>query len=240
VRIRALGLELYREYMDYLSRNKGEYDILLEMLTINVTQFWRDLPVFKLIESEILPLIIYEKVRAGRKVIRVWSAGSSSGEEAHSIGMILRDLLGEEFSKFIISIHGTDIDDDSLLVAKRGVYNIKQIENIPQDYRRKYLTMDSESARVSDEVRNMMKFTKRDLFQPQKTGHYDLILCRNVMIYFTKEQQATLLMNFFDALNNGGYFVMGKTETLIGPAREKFTSYSDLERIYQKTKGSAA
>lgn len=222
------------EYMRLLSRDPSEYDNLIRDITINVTQFFRDSKVFQIIEKEIIPLIIYNKVNNNRRVIRIWSAGCASGEEPYSLAIILHDLLGEEFNNFISSIHGTDIDEISLNVAREGRYRPIQIENVRPEYLKKYFIDDGEMFQVSQEIKEMVKFRNQDLFSDKKGMYFDLISCRNVLIYFTKEMQKALISQFHNALNENGYLILGKTETLMGGVSNRFNMIDTRERIYQK------
>ncbi|MGA1822025.1 MAG: CheR family methyltransferase [Thermoplasmatota archaeon] len=201
-----------------------------------MTHYFRDPETFQIIEKEILPLLIYEKVRNNRRVIRLWCAGCSSGEEAYSYAILLKDLLGEEFNEFIVSVHGTDIDSRSLEAAKKGRYLPRQVENVRPAFLKRYFTFDGEMYQVSDEIKGMVHFRKQDLFTGEKSKHYDLISCRNVFIYFSKEMQSKLFAEFYKGLNEGGYLVIGKTETLFGEARDRFLTINSRERIFQKEK----
>jgi chemotaxis protein methyltransferase CheR len=236
VRMNVRKIETYNEYMQLLKSDPYEYDNLLNDITINVTQFFRDKEVFEMIFEEILPYLIYLKVKNERRLIRIWSAGCASGEEAYSLAIFMHDLLGEEFHNFIVNIHGTDIDDESLNAAKIGKYLPRQLENVPTVYLYRYFTFDGETYEISHELRDMVKFKKQDLFSESKNSHYDLIICRNVIIYFTKEMQEKLFHNFFNGLNQDGYLVIGKTETILGDSMNLFEPVNLKERIYQKAK----
>lgn len=236
VRMNAKKVPTYFEYMQLLSSDPGEYDALLRDLTINVTQFFRDPEVFHILEEEFIPFLIYNKVKQGKRVIRIWSAGCASGEEPYSLAIIMHDLLGSEMDNFIVTILGTDIDEASLMSAKKGEYLPRQVEKVRLGYLNCYFQFDGEMFRLSDEIKDMVRFKKLDLFSEVRGGNYDLILCRNVLIYFTKDMQKKLIDNFYDSLNWGGYLVLGKTETLIGNPDHKFQILNNRERIYQKNK----
>jgi chemotaxis protein methyltransferase CheR len=236
IRMRARGIDTYSDYLHLLRSDPLEYQYLLKNISINVTHFFRDPEAFQIIEKEILPLMIYEKVKNNRRVIRLWCAGCSSGEEAYSYAILLKDLLGEEFNNFIVSVHGTDIDDRALAVAKKGRYLPRQIENVKHTFLKRFFTFDGERYQVSDEIKGMLHFKKQDLFSGEKSRHFDLISCRNVFIYFSKEMQSKLFSEFYKALNEGGYLVIGKTETLVGGAKDRFLTINSRERIFQKEK----
>jgi chemotaxis protein methyltransferase CheR len=238
VRMRARSAKSYYEYYRLLTVDPSEYDNLLKDLTINVTHFYRDPEVYRIIEDEVLPLMIYNNVKKQRRNIRVLSVGCSSGEEVYSMAILLHELLGEEFNNFHVSINGIDIDDTSLNIAKQGKYPQQQIENIKDEYLDRYFSFDGEMYQISEEIRGMVKFKNLDIFKGKLGAHYNVIICRNVMIYFTKEMQDKLFMQFYDALINGGYLIIGKTETLVGDAKDKFIITNSRERIYQKLEKS--
>ncbi len=234
VRMRAHDCRSYTEYHRLLRKNPSEYRELLENLTINVTHFFRDPTVFALLADEVLPLIIYHKVKANRRVIRLWSAGCASGEEPYSLALIIRDLLGEEFEHFIVTVVATDIDETSLARARRGNYQPAQLANVPPELLDRYFLFDGTDYHVNEEIKDLVRFRVRDLFRHRTGAHFDLIVCRNVIIYFSKKMQERLFRQFFQALNAGGYLVIGKTETLVGAGKQQFLIHNGRERIYRK------
>jgi chemotaxis protein methyltransferase CheR len=236
VRMFARSLNTYGEYLRLLKRDPDEYSYLIDDITINVTQFFRDPEVFGLLEKEIIPLLIYNKVKQNRRVIRFWSAGCASGEEPYSIAIILKELLGEEYDNFLVSVYGTDIDNDCLRTARQGVYLERQLENVHLQYRKKFFKKLGDNYSLSEEIKDMVRFKNLDLFTDIKTAHYDVILCRNVIIYFNKDMQNKLFEKFYYSLNEGGYLVIGKTETLMNNIEKKFSVVNLRERIYQKTR----
>jgi chemotaxis protein methyltransferase CheR len=236
IRMRACGVGSYDKYLRLLRTDPTEYDFLLKDVTINVSQFFRDPGMFRLLEKEVLPLLIYEKVKKSRKVLRFWSAGCATGEEAYSLAILLRDLLAESFDTFLPSIYGTDIDDDSLAHARAGRYLPRQVENVHPRLLKRYFTFDGEMYGVEDDIRNMVRFKKEDLFNYNQATYFDIILCRNVIIYFTRDMQERLFSNFYDVLNLNGYLIIGKTEGIFGDSKDKFEVVNSKERIYQKIK----
>jgi chemotaxis protein methyltransferase CheR len=238
VRMRCCGSKAYMDYSNFLDSNPTEYDQLMDDLTINVTQFFRDSIVFKAMEEEVLPLLIYEKVKHGKNDITIWSAGCSSGEEPYSIAIMLRELLGEEQNNFNVKIIGSDIDDFSLEAASVGKYLPRQLTNVKKEYLERYFKLDGEMYQISPDIMDMVDFRKIDLIASKPPARFDCIFCRNVVIYFTRDMQEHLYMKFFNALNHGGYFVMGNTETLVGEASHLLTTFKSRERIYQKPEQS--
>ncbi|MDW5562875.1 MAG: protein-glutamate O-methyltransferase CheR [Methanomassiliicoccus sp.] len=234
VRMRERGTNSYEDYVRLLKSDPHEFEDLMSDLTINVTQFFRDLAVFKALEEDILPRLIYQKVMNKDPSIRIWSAGCSSGEEPYSMSILLRELLGEEFQNFSLTVVGSDIDEEVLRSAQEGIYLPRQVVNVPKPYLEKYFEREGGNYRVVQEIKDMVKFRNIDLFTSTAGSHFDMILCRNVVIYFTREMQERLYMWFYNALRDGGYFVMGNTETLVGEASDLFKPAFIRERIYQK------
>lgn len=233
VRLRATNTKSYKEYVNFLQTHAEEYPELMETLTVNVTNFFRNPEVYDIVEKEILPAIIKSK-KTGLKSIRIWSAGCSIGVEAYSIAMLLNHLLGNEFSKYNIKITGTDIDKDSLQKAQNGVYSAAEMKDVRPAFLKKYFTIDGDRYMITEELKKVTQFKKQDLISGPKMSGFDAIFCRNVTIYFQKELQENLYMDFYNALSKDGFFVMGKTETLLGPSKDLFKSYNTKERIYQK------
>jgi chemotaxis methyl-accepting protein methylase len=233
VRMRARGVHTYRDYADILDRDAREYELLLDALTINVTKLFRNWETFAAIAKDVIPDLW---PKDGRHV-RCWSAGCASGEEPYSIAILLhREAVRrrDEPALSRISILGTDIDRESLKAAERGTFGEDAFADTPPDIRRKYFTPKPPHS-LEPRVKAMVHFERRDLLhEPTPGGALDLITCRNVIIYFDRTSQETLFGRFFDALAPGGFLVLGKVETLLGPARTKFVAVNPRERIFRK------
>lgn len=233
VRLRATNSKTYQEYVNCLQTNRDEWPELMETLTVNVTNFFRNPEVYDIVEKEILPAIIKAK-NTGLRSIRIWSAGCSIGVEAYSIAMLLNHLLGNDFKKYNIKITGTDIDKESLLKAQKGVYSSLEMKDVRPGFLSKYFTKQGDNYVINDELKKVTQFKKQDLITGPKMSGFDAVFCRNVTIYFQKELQENLYVKFYDALSKNGFFIMGKTETLLGPSKDTFKAYNSKERIYQK------
>lgn len=233
VRLRATNVRSYKEYVKILQNDNSEYPKLMETLTVNVTNFFRNPEVYEIVEKEVLPAIIKSK-NSGLRSIRIWSAGCSIGVEAYSIAMLLDYLLGRRLSEYNIKITGTDIDKESLLKAQKGVYSDAEMKDVRPAFLKKYFTKEDGNYIISEELKKITQFKKQDLISGPKMSGFDAVFCRNVTIYFQKELQEQLYMDFYNALGKDGFFVMGKTETLIGPSKDLFKPYNSKERIYQK------
>ncbi|WP_406656706.1 protein-glutamate O-methyltransferase CheR [Methanolobus sp. ZRKC2] len=234
VRLRATGSSNFGDYVQVLKNDPNEYDVLLETLTVNVTNFFRNSEVYDIIEEEVFPAVIKSKSTGLNKSIKIWSAGCSIGVEAYSIAMLFHHILGNSIKRYNITITGTDIDKASLQHAQQGVYNETEMKDVRPAFIDKYFVKEGKQYHVKDELKKMTHFKSHDMISGPKMGGFDIIFCRNVTIYFEKELQEKLYMNFYNGLNENGFFVMGKTETLIGPSKDLFKSFNAKERIYAK------
>jgi chemotaxis protein methyltransferase CheR len=233
VRMRARGKHSFEEYAALLDREPHEYDVLLDTLTINVTKFFRNLETWTAVEEQVVPALFAAKTQA----VRVWSAGSSSGEEAYTASILLREWAernGRAGETGRLSVLGTDIDRKSLETARRGEYPELALQETPERIRDRWFTQAGNHWRIRPEAQRGVAFERRDLISEPAPREQSLIFCRNVVIYFDREIQERLFKGFFDALVPGGFLVLGKVETLIGPARTLFRSLNNRERIFQR------
>jgi chemotaxis protein methyltransferase CheR len=222
-RLRVLGLRGYREYLELLDDpDSNEHVELVNALTTNVTAFFREMHHFDLLASQVLPPL----VAAGRR-IRMWSAGCSTGEEPWSLAMTLHEAIGRR-PDLDARILATDIDTQVLATASTGIYTDEQVEPVSPVRRRRYLLRGKGEKlglwRVGEPLRPLVKFHQLNLFAPwPMRGSFDVIACRNVMIYFDAENKAHLLREFRNRLVPGGYLLLGHSESIPGGA-EGFAS----------------
>jgi len=238
VRVRATNSENYEKYLRVLKKDSTEYENLVKALTINVSEFFRNPETFGVIEKEVIPHLIKSRSGSLVKSIRIWSAGCATGEEAYSLAILLHRILEKDFGRYRISILGTDIDDLSLENARKGIYRENVLKNVDASIKKNYFVKQGETYQVSEQLRSMIRFKRHDMLSESISkscvNRFDLIICRNVMIYFKKEIQEQLQLNFHQALNRGGFFVIGKAETLLGTASNLFKPYNARERLYIK------
>ena len=233
-RMMACKVNSYLDYFNILNENKNEWKELVDALTINVTQFFRDSSVWEALQNRVLPEIIQKKNNSDNKIINIWSAGCSSGEEPYSISILLKETLPDIF---FYTIYASDIDEDALIKAKEGIYNIRSLINIDRERFTKYFTRhDKDTYKISDEIKRKVIFLKHDIFE--KTSFLlglDIIFCRNVMIYFTPEKKEEALEIFYNSLNDMGLLVLGKCEVIVTKKGvEMFSLYDLKEHIYVK------
>jgi chemotaxis protein methyltransferase CheR len=233
-RLRSLGLHSYRQYARHIEGDPDEYARMLDALTINVTEFFRDRAVFDAFGSLVIPALVESKSRASHRTIRVWSAGCASGEEPYSIAMALLDGTQGREDDLAISVIGTDLDPASLGAAREGVYDLAKLPGIPEEFRSRYVEVGEGAFRMLSEVADLVRFRTMNLFTDAPPKPLDVVFCRNVFIYFTRDQQARVLGMFLDALGRGGYLVLGRSEKLPAALADRFDTVSGKERIYRK------
>ena len=233
-RLREVKISSLKDYIRYLDENPGEYKLLMDAATINVTNFFRNAEVFEAMKKEVLPELFERKKKEGKRVVRIWSAGCSSGEEPYTLAILLLEFLGERIKDFTVKVYGTDIDKKMIDNAVLGEYEADALREMPQYLRDKYFLPDGKKYIINDKPRLITRFLKRDLIQDKPIDNIDLILCRNVVIYFTRDLTAAVYAGFYEALSDKGYLVLGKVEALWGEINRYFKAVDQKERIYQK------
>ena len=231
VRMRTNEVGSYAEYIKILNSSPEEYDLLLGNLTINVTQFFRDESTFEALKKDVLPRLISTKRERGQRMIKAWCAGCATGEEPYSVAMLFHLVLGPEISSWVVKVYGTDIDQVSLQKAREGRY--ERIASFEGRELGEYFDFDGQY-KLKPMVKQMVRFSHYDLTSRRWSDHFDLIVCRNVLIYFSLSLQEELLETFYGCLNRDGYLVLGKTETLLGESRKMFNPVNIRECIHQK------
>ena len=205
--IRKHGCQNYEAYLALLKKDKVLYDEFLSYITINVSEFFRNPNQWITLEKEILPRLLENKTS-----LKIWSAACSTGDEPYSLAMLL--------SRFMplhqIKILATDIDKEILAAAKMGEYVDKYIANIPKDLRSKYIKEQDGKYTIAPEIKNCITFKQHDLLKDPYPTNVDLIVCRNVLIYFTEEAKNSIYTRFSEALNRDGILFVGSTEQIIG------------------------
>jgi len=234
-RLRLTRCHSYQEYIGFLKHHRQEMDTLLDALTINVTQFYRDPKVFQAIAQKIIPRLFPADVMEKRKIIRIWSCGCSGGQEATTILILISEYLKQDINKPRILIYGTDIDKLSIKKARDGIYEEYEFKDLPAGLKEKYfLSVGNRRFERKKELNQFLFFREQDVVRSEPVKNVDLILCRNLFIYFKRELQAQCLEKFYRALNKGGFLVMGLTESLWGDPAKKFAEVDRENRIYTR------
>jgi two-component system CheB/CheR fusion protein len=231
-RLDANGLLSYLEYMSFIDQHPGEYDKLFDTLFINVTEFFRDPEAWEELDRVVLRDIIARKKKGDP--IRAWCASCSSGEEPYSLAMLLAERLGEAFDDHEITIYATDIDEGALEEARKGRYSIDKIKNVKPEFVEQYFTRDVDVYKISRKIRQMVIFGKQNLVMDPPISHLDLIVCRNVLIYFNSDLQHKVLLKFVSSLNEEGYIFFGKSESILLGSK-LFKVIDKNWRIFQKS-----
>ena len=219
-------------YITYLKDNPKEIDLFLEDLSINVTHFFRDLEVFIAFQNGPLGELISYKRKNNLNLIRIWSAGCASGQEPYSLAIMMSEVLGKK-SNFVVKIWATDVDSETLERAEIGEYEERDLKEAGKKILEKYFQpVYNGKYSVNDEIRKMVRFQKQNLISDPELKCMDVIFCRNVMIYFTREQQEVLFKKFHQSLNSQGYLVISKVETLWN--KDLFVCINLYNKLYQK------
>ena len=207
----------FETYGHFLEEHPEEYVALFNTILINVTEFFRDAEAWKVVAGELIPRIVTES--GPSRSIRIWSAGCSSGEEAYSIAMLLAEHLGAGMAEYLVKIYGTDVDEEALAIARQAIYRLDQIKDVPHPLVEKYFTRDGQFYRVRRDLRRWCIFGAHNLTQAPPLSHIDMLLCRNVLIYFTSEPQERILSRFHYAIRENGYLFLGRSESLLARSR---------------------
>jgi two-component system CheB/CheR fusion protein len=226
----------YADYAAYIRKHPEETNQLLNSILINVTEFFRDLPAWELLRHEILPALL-KPLKPGHS-FRVWNAGCASGEEAYSIAILLAEHFGPRISEYDIKIYATDIDEEELNTARRGEYSMEAGRRIRSEWQKKYFH-GKDVFRVNREIRRLIIFGRSNLVQDAPISHVNLLICRNVLIYFDSELQKQILTRLHYALEPGGVLFLGKSESQLTNSRH-FRRLNARWRIFQRTNGAAA
>ena len=234
LRMTSVGCGDLGEYMEFLRAHPEEMKQLLDVVTIHVTDFFRDRDVFDALYSKVFPEIIGKKLIEKTSRIRVWSAGCSTGEETYSIAVLLLDLLRRENIVLKPKIFGTDISEEACSFARRGVYADRRVCGIPGRFVKRYFDLDGSSCSVSQHVKRHIKFMAHDLFSQPPFSVLDLVVCRNVLIHFNQQARDTVLGNFHSVMSPDGILILGKSEAITGPELRMFELIDARNKIYQK------
>ena len=212
-RIRALGLRSFEEYIGLIESNhEEEHHHFVNAITTNLTAFFREAHHFEFLKKQLIPEL--KRLHTQDKRIRLWSAGCSTGMEAYSIAMT---LYGQFPSNWDVKILATDLNSDVLDVAKSGIYALEQTTGLDKEKLQQFFRLDSakDRVRVKDKLKQMITFKRLNLLQPwPMAGPFDLIFCRNVVIYFDQKTKNQLIRNFASLLRPHGYVILGHSESM--------------------------
>jgi chemotaxis protein methyltransferase CheR len=205
------GFSTFVAFFDAISKDKTLLYEFLDRMTINVSEFWRNANRWEILEKKFIP----EMLQQNRK-IKCWSAACSTGEEPYTLAMIIAETRGGLQD---ILVSATDIDDGALEKARAGTYLDRSIRDVPANYLKKYFKQNGIMYNVSADLKDAVKYQKQNLLLDKFEINHDLIVCRNVMIYFTEEAKHLLYQKFAQALKPGGILFVGSTEQIFTPGQ---------------------
>lgn len=215
-------------YMDYIAKiktNQQMYEEFINYITINVSEFFRNPEQWNLLEQQVFPYLI-QKFGSD---LKIWSSACSTGDEPYSLVMLLSKFIPLEKIKVIAS----DIDQGALRKAKAGIYYEKSLKSLPQDFRQKYFkSIDERLYQITDAIKSRVEFKTINLLEDAYPSNCDLIICRNVLIYFTDEAKNKIYEQFSKSLKKDGLLFVGSTEQIIQPQQYDFKNFHSF--FYQK------
>lgn len=233
IRIRSTHCESVSDYCDLLKNHKSEVDKLVKVLTIHVSQFFRNLSAYDKLRTEIIPQIFSTAKQKGTKSLRFWSLGCAGGEEPYSLALILAEHFAREMQEIPVSIDATDVDSSIIQSAENALFNHDRLLETPLNYIQKYFDEVDNQYRLSPCIREMVSFSQGEMFNSLIYHECDLLLCRNVLIYLARDQQEKVFRNIARILNKDSFLVLGKSETILGETRSLFQTVCPVERIYR-------
>lgn len=219
------GFPDFKSYFEALQKNQELFHEFLDRMTINVSEFFRNPNRWEVVEQRLVPEVLKK-----HKKIKVWSAACSTGEEPYTLAMILNQYL--PFTE--IKVIATDIDEGAIERAKKGIYHQRSLQFVPPAYVKQYFKpLENQQYAISEDVKKCVSFKKHNLLEESFDSDFDLIVCRNVIIYFTEQAKDLLYKKFSNALKPGGVLFVGSTEQIFNPQSFHFATYDTF--FYQRT-----
>ncbi len=234
-RMGALGYTSLGDYATHLETDNEEYARLISSLLIKVTEFFRDPKLFDHLRDTTIPVLISEARAHGRQ-LRVWSAGCSTGEEAYSLAITVVEAIGDADDALDVRVFATDVDSAAIAFARRGLYPAAAVKDVPAHLRSRYFVKSDGGYEIAKPIRSMMIFGEHDLGARAPFPRIDLILCRNVLIYFSQPMQTGALETFGFSLRDDGRLVLGPSET-VAAMPSLFVEENARLRIYRRQPG---
>ncbi len=237
-RLTALNLASFRDYYHYLKYNRKkdqELMDIMDILTTNETYFFREAFQLKAFTDEVVPELLQRKSSSGNRSLRIWSAGCSTGEEAYTIAMLLHGIAA--LREWRIEIVGTDISQRVLQHARRAVYGKSAFRATDEKYVKRFFVEQGDGFKVCDEIRDIVTISHLNLFDVNRLamlGKMDLIFCRNVIIYFDLAAKKRVVESFFTRLHEGGFLLLGHSESLMNVTTQFTLRHFKNDMIYQK------
>jgi len=235
-RAKELNFDSFQKYFYFLQydpRSEAEFDHIYDLVTTNETYFFREPAQLAALVEEIIPELLAKKQI---QKVRIWSAGCSSGEEPYSIAMLLQEA--GLYGKASIEIFGSDLNQQVLARARRGSYRESAFRSTTEAVRDRYFTKEADHTwRISDEIRNRVSFGRLNIYDEARVslvGYLDVVICRNVIIYFDDASKKTVINGFYNRLVDGGYLLLGHSESLISLSTQFKLRHLKNDMVYQK------
>jgi len=235
-RARELSFDSFQKYFYFLQydpRSDAEYDHIFDLITTNETYFFREPAQLTAFAEEIVPELL---ARKPVKKLRIWSAGCASGEEPYSIAILLQE--NGWFKQASIEIFGSDLNQQVLARARRGIYRENSFRSTSQILREKYFARQPDGSwQISDEIRNRVSLGRMNIYDQARVsllGSLDVVFCRNVIIYFDDASKRLVINNFYQRLVDGGYLLLGHSESLISLSTQFKLKHLKNDMVYQK------
>ncbi|MGV3465781.1 MAG: CheR family methyltransferase [Heyndrickxia sp.] len=207
------GFTSFQDFFRGLNLNADLFNEFLDRMTINVSEFYRNKQRWDVLENKILPRLINKS-----KPLKVWSAASSTGEEPYTLSLVLSSFM----PLTNISVLATDIDANAIQKAKIGIYPERSLQEAPINIKEKYFKKQGDYYEIAESIKRTVSFKKHNLLADSFEKNFDLIVCRNVLIYFTEEAKEILYQKFSEALKPGGVLFVGSTEQIFNPMKYGF------------------
>ena len=212
-RLREKGIDSVRTYFTSISSDQGELKSFLDSITTNLTRFFRNQAHFDAMEKFVIPELINIKKGSGNNIIKIWSAGCSTGEEPYTIAMLMSEILPAPWKFEVIA---SDLSLKCLMIAKEGFYSDSRIEGIPEDYLKKYFDRVDGGYKARQELTSKIRFDYHNLKNDAGHRQLDIVFCRNVIIYFDEIAQNAVINRFWDAMASKSFLFIGHSESLFG------------------------
>ena len=222
------------DYLRKLQSSEEETNLLLGALSINVTEFFRDRGAFEAFSECVVRPLMQSKGGAN-SILRVWSAGCATGQEVYTIAMcLLEEAKRIKTQPPMLSVVGTDISTHAIAKGKSGFYTHEEVKGVSDRLRHEYFVRRPDGFEIGEKLGRITRFHRENLLDNPEQKHFDAIVCRNVLIYFSRAMHDKVTMNLYHALRQGGYLMLGRTETLMGAPRGVFEVVNLENRILRK------
>ena len=229
-RLRERGVDSVKTYFDKIKSDKEELKGFLDSITTNLTRFFRNQAQFDALEKHVVPELI-NNIRKVPGTIRIWSAGCSTGEEPYTLSMLLSEVLPKSWNYEILA---SDISLKCLMTAKEGFYSESRIVGIPDNYLAKYFNKVDGGYKVHTDIQSKIKFDYHNLKNDSGQRNFDVVFCRNVIIYFDEVAQTAVMNRFWDAMASKSFLFIGHSESLFGMATKFEFVKTEWATLYRK------